>query len=78
MLIPIGFSIDFTSIDLTDNKNNTVSVNHVDGHPPTDTFKVAVNYISGYKANGKLTVTAPYAVKKANKISEIILDRLKQ
>ena len=71
-------TVDFTSIDLTDNNNNTVSVNHVDGYAPTDTFKVAVNYISGYKSNGKLTVTAPYAIKKANKISEIILDRLKQ
>ena len=70
-------TVDFTSIDLIDNRDNTVSVNHVDGYPPTDTFKVAVNYISGYKANGKLTVTAPYAVKKANKISEIILERLK-
>ena len=32
-----------------------------------------VNYISGYKANGKLTVTAPYAIRKAQKISDIIL-----
>lgn len=71
-------TVDFTSIDLVDNKNNTVSINDVNGKAPTDTLKVAINYISGYKANGKLTVTAPYAEKKANKISEIILDRLKK
>ena len=71
-------TVDFTSIELTDNNDNSVSVTGVNGSAPTDTFKVAVNYISGYKANGKLTVTAPYAEQKANKISEIILDRLKK
>jgi len=71
-------TVDFTSIDLIDNNDNTVSVLDVKGAAPTDTFKVAVNYISGYKANGKLTVTAPYAVNKANKIAEIILSRLER
>ena len=71
-------TVDFTSIKLTDNNNGTVSVDSVVGKEPTDTFKVAVNYISGYKANGKLTVTAPYAIKKAEKISKIVLDRLKR
>ena len=70
-------TVDFTSIKLTDNKNGIVSVDNVVGEKPTNTFKVAINYISGYKANGKLTVTAPYAIEKAEKISEIILDRLK-
>ena len=70
-------TVDFTSINLHDNNKGVVSISDVKGYKPTDTFKVAVNYISGYKANGKLTVTAPYAIKKANKISEIILDRLK-
>ena len=45
---------------------------------PTDTYKVAINYISGYKANGKLTVTAPYAKQKAEKIGKVIIDRLKR
>ena len=71
-------TVDFTSIKLDDNKKGVVSVRNVEGAKPTDTFKVAVNYISGYKANGKLTVTAPHAIKKAEKISEIILDRLKR
>jgi len=71
-------TVDFTSIKLNDNKNGVVSVRDVKGGNPTDTFKVAVNYLSGYKANGKLTITAPYAIQKAKKISEIILDRLKR
>jgi hypothetical protein len=71
-------TVDFTSIKLNDREDGTVSVSNVEGSKPTDTFKVAVNYISGYKANGKLTVTAPYAIEKAKKISEIILDRLKR
>ena len=71
-------TVDFTSIELEDDKLGTVSVSNVKGSQPTDTFKVAVNYISGYKANGKLTVTAPYAIQKANKIAETILGRLKK
>ena len=70
-------TVDFTSINLEDNGKGVVSVSEVKGYKPTDTFKVAINYISGYKANGKLTVTAPYAVQKANKASEVILDRLR-
>ncbi len=71
-------TVDFTSIKLKDNKLGVVSVSEVEGLEPTNTFKVAVNYISGYKANGKLTVTAPYAIKKANKIYETLLGRLKK
>ena len=71
-------TVDFTSINLEDKNNNTVSVSNVKGMAPTDTFKVAINYISGYKANGKLTVTAPYAKQKAEKIGEVIIDRLKR
>ena len=57
--------------------NDAVKVIGVRGMKPTDTYKVAVNYISGYKANGKLTVTAPYAKEKATKIGQVIIDRLK-
>ncbi len=70
-------TVDFTSINLEDNNNNKVFVSNVKGMAPTDTYKVAVNYISGYKANGKLTVTAPYAKEKATKIGQVIIDRLK-
>ena len=69
-------TVDFTSINLEDS-NNKVSVSNVKGMAPTDTYKVAVNYISGYKANGKLTVTAPFAKQKASKIGEVIINRLK-
>jgi len=71
-------TVDFTSIKLKEGQPGTVSVSNVEGSKPTDTFKVAVNYISGYKANGKLTVTAPHAIQKANKIAETILGRLKK
>lgn len=70
-------TVDFTSINLEDTNSNKVSVSNVKGMAPTDTYKVAVNYISGYKANGKLTVTAPYAKEKATKIGQVIIDRLK-
>ena len=70
-------TVDFTSINLEEDGEDVVSISNVQGYEPTNTFKVAVNYISGYKANGKLTVTAPYSIQKANKISELVLDRLK-
>ncbi len=70
-------TVDFTSVSLKETEKNVVAVSNISGVKPSDTFKVAVNYISGYKANGKLTVTAPYAIKKAQKISDIILSRLK-
>ena len=71
-------TVDFTSINLKEDRKDLVSISNVEGYEPTNTFKVAVNYISGYKANGKLTVTAPYTIEKANKISELVLDRLKE
>ena len=68
--------IDFTSFDLIDNNNNSVSIENVKGYPPTDTYKVSISYLSGYKATSQLTISGPNAFKKAQKTSEIIWKRL--
>ena len=68
--------IDFTSFDLIDNNNNSVSIENVKGYPPTDTYKVSISYLSGYKATSQLTISGPNAFKKAQKTAEIIWKRL--
>ena len=71
-------TVDFTSIKLDEIAQNKVRVSNIKGYKPTDTFKVCINYISGYKASGQLTVTGPRALDKANKISNIVKDRLRK
>ena len=52
--------------------------NNVLGYPPTDTYKVSISYLSGYKASSQLTISAPNAYKKAKKTAHIIWNRLKR
>ena len=68
--------IDFTSFKLIDNNNNSVSVTNVKGFKPTNTYKVSISYLSGYKATGQLTISGPDAYKKAIKTADIIWKRL--
>ena len=70
--------VDFTSFNLEDNNNNRVTIKHVDGKKPTDTYKVSISYFAGYKASGQLTISGPDAYDKAKLTSEIIWKRLKK
>ena len=69
-------SVDFTSFTLDEVSDNIVAVRGVKGAPPTDTYKVSISYFDGYKASGQLTISAPYALKKAQKSAEIIWENL--
>ena len=69
--------VDFTSFSINDNNDNTVSIEGVDGYPPTDTFKVSISYFAGYKATGQLTISGPDAIEKAKITSDVIWTRLK-
>ena len=69
--------VDFTSFNICDNGDNTVSISDVVGMPPTDTYKVSISYFNGYKSIGQLTVSGPNALDKAKLVSEIIWKRLK-
>ena len=71
-------TVDFTSFNLLDNGNDTVSINNVLGYPPTDTYKVSISYFSGFKASGQLTVCGPNAIEKAKYCSKLIWSRLKK
>ena len=59
--------VDFTSFNLKENKNNTVSISNVKGYNPTDTYKVSISYFAGYKSTGQLTISGPNAYSKAKK-----------
>ena len=68
--------VDFTSINVLDVKKNEVLVTGVKGKPPTDTYKVSINYHKGYKGIGQLTISGPNAIRKAKLIEELIWSRL--
>jgi len=70
-------TVDFTSFTIIE-KDNNVFIDNVTGKKPTDTYKVSMSYLNGYKASGQLTIVGTNAYKKAVKISEIIFGRLKE
>ena len=69
--------VDFTSFNIVDNFDNSVSIDSVFGSKPTDTYKVSISYFAGYKASGQLTISGPNAIKKAKLTADIIWKRLK-
>ena len=68
--------VDFTSINVLDLNDDKVLVTGVKGKPPTDTYKVSINYHKGYKGVGQLTVSGPEAIRKAQLIKDLIWSRL--
>ena len=70
--------VDFTSIRLEQVGRDRVAVHHVRGRPATDSLKVSISYLYGYKAVGTLVYSWPDALKKARKADEIIRERLRR
>jgi len=69
--------VDFTSFNLIDNNNNSVSIKDVKGFKATNTYKVSISYFAGYKSSGQLTISGPDAYKKSKFVSKLFWDRLK-
>jgi hypothetical protein len=69
--------VDFTTMKLEDLGNHRVRISQAKGKPATDTYKVSISYLAGYKASGQLTICGPRALQKAEKTAQIIWDRLK-
>ena len=67
---------DFTSFRLLDEGGDRVRVEGVRGLPATDTYKVSISYLDGWKCVGQLTVAGPDAVEKALLCAEIVWRRL--
>jgi hypothetical protein len=66
---------DFTTIQLEQQGPDRVRVHGIRGRPPTDTYKVSISYLNGYKIIGQLTVAGPDAVDKARLAAEIVFQR---
>ena len=69
---------DFTSIRLAQDGRDRVRVTGIRGKPATDTYKVSMAYLEGYKAVGQLTVSGPDALAKAKVCAEALWGRLRR
>jgi len=67
---------DFTSVRLTQDGPERVRVDAVRGKPPTNTYKVSISYLAGWKASGELTISGPDALAKAELCARIVWERL--
>ncbi len=67
---------DFTSFEISDLGGDRVRIQGVRGAPATDTYKVSLSYLEGWKAAGQLTVSGPDARAKAQLCAEIVWRRL--
>jgi hypothetical protein len=70
--------VDFTSAKLEQAGEDRVQVHGVQGGEATDTFKVSIAYLDGYKAIGQLTVSGPDAVAKARVCADALWGRLRR
>lgn len=69
--------VDFTTIRLEDAGKDRVRVHGIVGRPATDTFKVSISYLEGYKAVGQLTISGPDALAKARVAADALWGRLR-
>lgn len=66
---------DFTSIQLSQEGDDRVRVSGIRGKPATDSYKVSISYLNGFKIIGQLTIAGPDAVEKARLCAEIVFAR---
>jgi hypothetical protein len=69
---------DFTSIRLTQDGNDRVRVSGITGSAATDSYKVSISYLSGYKAVGMLIYSWPDAYAKAKAADTVLRRRLQE
>jgi hypothetical protein len=70
--------VDFTSIRLEQEGPDRVRVSGVRGSEATDSFKVSISYLAGYKAIGQLTISGPDARAKAGICADALWGRLRR
>jgi len=68
--------VDFTSIRLAQEQADRVRVHGIQGDVATDSYKVSISYLEGYKATGQLTVSGPDALAKAKICAAALWGRL--
>jgi hypothetical protein len=67
---------DFSTVRLEQEGRDRVRASGIRGGPATDTYKVSISYLEGYKAVGQLTVSGPDAIAKARICADAIWGRL--
>ena len=67
---------DFTSIQLEQDGRDRVRVHGVRGTAPTDSYKVSISTLDGWRTTAQLTVGGPDAAAKAPTTADILLARL--
>ena len=70
--------VDFRTIRLEQDGPDRVRVFGIRGAPETDTFKVSISYLNGWKASGQLTISGPFALEKARRCAEVVWARLER
>ena len=70
--------VDFTSIRLKQAGADRVGVSGVCGAPDTDSYKVSISYLAGYKASGQLTISGPDPLAKAKVCADALWGRLRR
>jgi hypothetical protein len=68
--------VDFRTIQLSQDGPDRVRVHGVRGEPATDSYKVSISHLGGWKASGQVTISAPDAIGKAKRCAEIVWSRL--
>jgi len=61
----------FDSIRLTQDGPDRVKVSDIVGEPPPEKLKVSISFAHGYRAFGRLIVSGPDALAKAEKVAQI-------
>lgn len=64
----------FDSLVVTSDGPDRVSVRGARGEPAPENYKVSVNFAHGYRAFGRLVVSGPDALAKANRVAEVFWD----
>jgi len=62
----------FDSIRLTQDGPDRVKVSGIVGEPPPEKLKVSVSFSHGYRAFGRLVVTGPDSLAKAEKVAQLV------
>jgi hypothetical protein len=69
---------DFTSIHLDQDGDDRVLVSGITGKAATDSYKVSISYLAGYKAVGMLIYSWPDAYAKAQAADGVLRRRLEE
>lgn len=69
-------TVDFTSLELTEDGPDRVRVSGARGRPAPPDLKVSVVYRHGYRAAGTILVSGPHVIAKGQRFAEMVWHRV--